>query len=33
VKGLKLLEERRRVGPMDEKQKEVLFGATQYQRR
>jgi GST-like protein len=33
VKGLTLLEERRRVGPMDEKQKEVLFGATQYQRR
>ncbi|MBI1244904.1 MAG: glutathione S-transferase family protein [Alphaproteobacteria bacterium] len=33
VKGLKLLEDRRRVGPMDEKQKEVLFGATQYQKR
>jgi len=33
IAGLKLLEERRRVGPMDEKQKEVLFGATQYQKR
>ena len=33
VKGLKLLEDRRRVGPMDDKQKEVLFGATQYQKR
>ncbi len=33
VKGLKLLEDRRRVGPMDDKQKEGLFGATQYQKR
>ncbi len=33
VKGLKLLEDRRRVGPMDDKQKEVLFGATQYAKR
>jgi GST-like protein len=32
-KGLKLLEERRRVGPPDAKQREVLFGATQFQRR
>ncbi|MBL8699366.1 MAG: glutathione S-transferase N-terminal domain-containing protein [Alphaproteobacteria bacterium] len=32
-KGLELLAERRRVGPPDAKQKEVLFGATQYQRR
>jgi GST-like protein len=33
AKGLKLLEERRRTGPMDAKQKEVLFGATQYAKR
>jgi GSH-dependent disulfide-bond oxidoreductase len=32
-KGLKLLEDRRRVGPPDAKQREVLFGATQFQRR
>ena len=32
-KGLELLAERRRVGPPDAKQKEVLFGATQYARR
>ncbi|MFM8864083.1 MAG: glutathione binding-like protein [Limnohabitans sp.] len=32
-RGLELLAERRRVGPMDEKQKEVLFGATQYAKR
>jgi GST-like protein len=32
-KGLQLLAEKRRTGPMDEKAKEVMFGATQYQRR
>jgi GSH-dependent disulfide-bond oxidoreductase len=32
-RGLKLLADRSRSGPMDEKQKEILFGATQYQRR
>lgn len=32
-RGLELLADRRRVGPPDAKQKEVLFGATQYQRR
>jgi GSH-dependent disulfide-bond oxidoreductase len=32
-RGLDLLAERRRVGPMDDKQKEVLFGATQYAKR
>jgi GSH-dependent disulfide-bond oxidoreductase len=32
-RGLKLLEGARRAGPMDEKQKEVLFGATQYAKR
>lgn len=29
-KGLELLAEKRRTGPMDDKAKEVLFGATQY---
>ncbi|MBL8832390.1 MAG: glutathione S-transferase N-terminal domain-containing protein [Rhodospirillales bacterium] len=33
VRGLKLLADRRRVGPMDDRQKEVLFGATQYAKR
>jgi len=32
-RGLKLLEGARRPGPMDEKQKEMLFGATQYAKR
>ena len=32
-KGLLLLAERRRVGPMDAKARETLFGATQYARR
>ncbi|HSE78426.1 MAG TPA: glutathione binding-like protein [Alphaproteobacteria bacterium] len=32
-KGLQLLAERRRVGPMDAKSREMLFGATQYVRR
>ena len=32
-RGLKVLSDHQRTGPMDEKQKEVLFGATQYQRR
>jgi GST-like protein len=32
-RGLKVLSDRQRTGPMDEKQKEILFGATQYQRR
>ena len=32
-RGLKVLSDHQREGPMDEKQKEVLFGATQYQRR
>jgi GST-like protein len=32
-KGLQLLADKRRTGPMDEKQKEVLFGKTQYTRR
>lgn len=32
-RGLQLLADRSRSGPMDEKQREVLFGATQYQRR
>lgn len=32
-KGLELLQDRRRVGPPDAKQREVLFGATQFQRR
>jgi GST-like protein len=33
AKGLALLTERRRTGPMDAAQKEVLFGATQYAKR
>jgi GSH-dependent disulfide-bond oxidoreductase len=32
-KGLQLQQENVRKGPMDEKTKEVLFGATQYQKR
>ncbi|MFQ5974347.1 MAG: glutathione S-transferase family protein, partial [Alphaproteobacteria bacterium] len=32
-RGLEVLADRKRVGPMDEKAKEVLFGATQYMRR
>jgi GSH-dependent disulfide-bond oxidoreductase len=32
-KGLQLLAEKRRTGPMDDKAKEIMFGATQYQRR
>lgn len=32
-RGLKVLKDKERTGPMDEKQKEILFGATQYQRR
>ncbi len=32
-KGLELLADRRRVGPMDAKAKETLFGATQYAKR
>jgi GSH-dependent disulfide-bond oxidoreductase len=33
VRGLAVLAERRRTGPIDEKTRDVLFGATQYQRR
>ena len=32
-RGLQLLADKRRTGPMDEKAKEVMFGSTQYQRR
>jgi GSH-dependent disulfide-bond oxidoreductase len=32
-RGVKVLEERRRQGPIDAKSREALFGATQYQRR
>jgi GST-like protein len=32
-KGLELLADKRRAGPMDDKAKEIMFGATQYQRR
>ena len=32
-RGIAVLEDRRREGPMDEKQREVMFGATQYQKR
>jgi GSH-dependent disulfide-bond oxidoreductase len=32
-RGVKVLEERRRQGPMDAKQRENLFGTAQYQRR
>lgn len=32
-RGLDVLSDRRRKGPMDEKAKEILFGATQYKRR
>jgi GST-like protein len=33
VKAVAVLDERRRTGPIDEKAREVMFGATQYQRR
>jgi GST-like protein len=32
-KGLELLKDRVRTGPMDQKARETMFGATQYQRR
>ena len=32
-RGVEVLAGRRRVGPIDEKAREILFGATQYQRR
>ena len=32
-RGVKVLSDRSRTGPMDEKQREILFGATQYARR
>jgi GST-like protein len=32
-KGLQLLKEHQSSGPMDAKQREIMFGATQYQRR
>ncbi|HEX7928293.1 MAG TPA: glutathione S-transferase N-terminal domain-containing protein [bacterium] len=32
-KGMQVLADRRRAGPMDDKQKEMLFGKTQYQAR
>ena len=32
-KGLELLKDHVRTGPMDEKQKDILFGKTQFQRR
>jgi GST-like protein len=32
-KGLELLAEKRRTGPMDDKAKEILFGAAQYAKR
>jgi GST-like protein len=32
-RGLKVLSEHTRTGPMDERQREILFGATQYARR
>jgi GST-like protein len=32
-RGLEVLSEKSRSGPMDDKQKEILFGATQYARR
>ena len=32
-RGVQVLADRRRAGPMDEKTKEMLFGATQYERR
>jgi GST-like protein len=32
-RGLQVLKDKERSGPMDAKQKEILFGATQYQRR
>jgi GST-like protein len=32
-RGLAVLEDRRRVGPMSDRQKEVMFGATQFRKR
>jgi len=32
-RGCEVLEDRRRQGPMNEKQREMMFGATQYQKR
>jgi GST-like protein len=32
-RGIKVLSEHTRTGPMDERQREILFGATQYARR
>jgi len=32
-RGLQVLKDRERTGPLDDRQREVLFGATQYQRR
>jgi GST-like protein len=32
-KGMQVLADKRRAGPMDDKQKEVLFGKTQYEKR
>jgi GST-like protein len=32
-RGIKVLSEHTRAGPMDERQREILFGATQYARR
>ena len=32
-RGVKVLSDRSRTGPMDEKQREILFGAAQYARR
>ena len=32
-RGLEVLNEKSRSGPMDDKQKEILFGATQYAKR
>ena len=32
-RGVKVLSERLRSGPMDARQREILFGATQYARR
>jgi hypothetical protein len=32
-KGLQLMKDRVRTGPMSQQAKEVMFGATQYQKR
>jgi hypothetical protein len=32
-RGLQMLADKVRTAPMDDKAKEILFGATQYQRR